>query len=339
MKKYIFKPYILLTIAIIGAIIIFSRCSKSEYRYCEGIVWTTEYHITYESDKDLTDSVQVALMSVDNSLSPFNKKSLVTRINNNLTNKADLMFKDVYNASLRISRETSGAFDPTCAPLVNAWGFGYKNGSLPDSIQIDSILQFVGIEKTTLSSEDKVLKVDKRTSFDFSAIAKGYGCDEVGRMFERNGVKNYMVEIGGEIALRGNNNRGEAWHISVDKPIEDNDSVIHQSSLVILLHDGGIATSGNYRNYKIVDGKKVAHTINPKKGYPEISNLLSATIVAPSCMEADAYATACMVMGLDRSTKLFKENNNIGVYLIYADGNGDYKEWKNSPFKKLEAQR
>ncbi len=335
MKKNIYKKYLWLPLIVVVAIILYKHYNQPTYRFSEGIVWTTEFHIAYESDKDLDDSIQVALMQVDNSLSQFNKKSLVTKINQNMTDSTDFMFEAVYATSKRVSEETAGAFDPTCAPLVNAWGFGYKNGALPDSTQIDSILKFVGIEKTMLTADKKIKKSDSRTSFDFSAIAKGYGCDAVGRMLERNGVKNYMVEIGGEIALLGVNKQGEAWHISVDKPIENNDSVIHQSSLILMANSGGIATSGNYRNYKIVNGKKVAHTINPKKGYPEISNLLSVTIVAPSCMEADAYATACMVMGLNRTKQFMKNNDKLGVYLVSVDKNGKNEPWMNSKFKKM----
>lgn len=304
------------------------------YQRDAGVIWTTDYHITYKSNNNLNDSIQNILKTADKSISPFNKKSLITKINDNTSDVVDEYFMRLYNASVKINKISGGVFDPTVSPLVNAWGFGYKSGELPDSVAIDSLMEFVGINKTSLNG-NRLTKNDARISFNFSAIAKGMGSDEVGRMLERNGVENYMVEIGGEIALRGVNDRGSKWRISVDMPIESSDSVIHNSAIVMELSNCGIATSGNYRNYKIVNGHKVAHTINPTTGYPEISNLLSATIVAPDCMTADAYATTCMVLGVERSIALLNTRKELAGMLIYADKNGKMIKWESPRFTKL----
>lgn len=301
-----------------------------------GVVWTTEYHITYEGDRQLGDSIQAVLARIDMSASKYNKNSLLTKINNNESNRADDIFTRLYEKSEEVYEASGGAFDPTVSPLANVWGFGLKSGLEPDDATIDSIRQFVGLDKTRLV-DGVVLKDDARVAFDFNSIAKGLACDEVGRMLERNGVENYIVEIGGEIAVRGKNENGADWRISVDRPIESADTVIHKSAFVIELEDGGVATSGNYRNFRIVDGKKVAHTINPHTGKPEITNLLSVTIVAHDCMTADAYATACMALGLDGSKKMLHGDKDIAVSLSYVGSDGSTIEvWENPAFAAIK---
>ncbi|MEG0560354.1 MAG: FAD:protein FMN transferase [Muribaculaceae bacterium] len=339
MKKSISPVSIGVAVLFMAAIIsyfVMNKSSKEEIQMqCNsGVVWTTEYNIKYMCDRDLGDSIIKVFNALDVSISPFNSNSIISKINDNKLNKVDEYFIRLYKASKAINKESEGAFDPTVSPLVNAWGFGYKSGNMPDSSAVDSMRKFVGINKTSLKG-DIITKEDSRTSFNFSAIAKGMASDEVGRMLERNGVKNYMVEIGGEIALRGINDRGSKWHISVDMPAESHDSVIHNSALLISLSDCGVATSGNYRNYKVVDGHKVAHTINPTTGYPEITNLLSATIIAPDCMTADAYATTCMVMGVERSKILLNSHKELAGMLIIADKDGKITKWKSSRFEKL----
>lgn len=332
--------YMAIVIAAVSATIAFFTCTrqKATYRMSEGVVWTTDYHITYESEAVLDDSITAALSRVDNSLSQFNEHSLVSRINRSETDSVDNMFSLIYNLSKQVNHRTAGGFDPTVSPLVFLWGFGTQDRVAPTRAKIDSILEFVGIGKTQLR-DGRIIKKDKRTAFDFSAIAKGFGCDEVGRMFLRNGVKNFMIEIGGEIVTSGVNSRGEKWHISIDKPIEDNDSAIHNSALVLEVGNSGIATSGNYRNYHLVDNKKVSHTINPATGYPEVSRLLSATIVAKDCATADALATGCMVIGLERSRVMLDHDASVGVMLIYARDNGSYGFWSNDTFRKLKSSK
>lgn len=317
-------------------LLLYSGCGRGEKDYIrdEGIVWNTQYHIVYNSQNEFADSFRVIFDRLDASVSPFNPNSLISKINGNSTCEADEYLQRLYAASRKINRETGGAFDPTVAPLVNVWGFGYKSGVIPDQADIDSILSFVGMNRTSLK-DGRILKDDERTSFNFSAIAKGMACDEIAAFLKRNGVEDYMVEIGGEIALNGVNPHGEKWHISVDRPVENKDSLIHSNALVIKIGKGGIATSGNYRNYKIVDGRKVVHIINPETGYSEITGLLSATVVAGDCMTADAYATACMVMGAEKCMEMFSGNKDIGVMLITSGGEGELTVWENARFRTL----
>ncbi|MBE6310256.1 MAG: FAD:protein FMN transferase [Bacteroidales bacterium] len=346
-KRTYILSFILLILFILGAVSYYNRYySNSEYepvpyQRSSGIVWTTQYHITYQSDILFDDSIQVVFDKVNDCASMFNKNSLVSKVNRNDEFLVDSMFVSLYKASLIVNKETQGAFDPTVSPLMKEWGFVEKTNKIPSKTVIDSIRRFVGIEKTELVGGEKLVKRDSRIEFDFSAIAKGLACDEVGRMLERNGVVNYLVEIGGEIALKGVNPDGCEWCVSVDSPkerysVEFKDGITTNEGLVILrMSTGAIATSGNYRNYKVIGGKKVVHTMNPLTGYPEKNDLLSATIVANSCMCADAYATACMVMGVERSKSFLESRNDLGGFLVYSVDGDTLMVWSNNRFKQL----
>ena len=199
-------------------------------------------------------------------------------------------------------------------------------------------MQFVGIGKVGIDAAGRVTKADSRLSLDFSAIAKGLGCDEVARMLERNGVENYVVEIGGEVVARGVSKRGEPWAVAVDMPVANADSVVHTSAMVLHIDSGAVATSGNYRNYKVVDGRKIAHIIDPATGCTAQSDLLSATVVAANCMDADAYATALMVMGLQRAREFAERRAaDLAVVLIYADeADGSLQVWRSPGVARYE---
>ncbi len=320
---------VIVAIAVVAAIL-FNHRQAPRYLTAEGVVWTTDYHITYEASRPLDDSIQQELSRIDNSASAFNPKSLVSQLNQNTTNRVDDYFERMYRTAVAVNKASGGLYDPTVMPLVNAWGFGYKSGRLPDKAMLDSLLQFVGLGKTSLSGR-RLVKQDARIQFDFSSIAKGLACDEVGHALEHGGASNYMVEIGGEVACKGHNAKGQKWHISVDMPVEDE----HESALVIALDHGGVATSGNYRKYKEVEGKKVSHIVNPLTGYSTESDLLSVTIVAPDCMTADAWATACMAMGTKRTQQLMASSAHLGVMTISADAKGNLVVWSNKRFANL----
>ena len=309
---------------------------KCEYRRCEGVVWTTQYHITYESDESFNDSIQAIYEKVDASVSKFKEGSLISSINKGEAVMCDDMLVEMYEEARKVYERSGGAFDPTVSPLMKVWGFAGKGGDLPSDEQIDSIMAFVGMNKTRLADRC-IEKDDVRIEFDFSAIAKGAACDEVARMLERNGVKNYLVEIGGEIALKGVNRQGEPWGVLVDYPAEDLGTG-EKGMMVLRMDRGGVATSGNYRNFKIVDGEKVVHTMNPVTGRPEKTNLLSVTIVAERCMHADAYATACMVMGVEKSKAMLEGSDELGALLVYSVGADSLAMWKNDKFAMVIAE-
>ena len=302
------------------------RWNQTTLQRNEGIVFGTIYHITYECGKDLQEGIDKTLHDVDFSLSPFNPQSTITAINNNTSKKPDASFTEVFQLAKQISTATNGAFDITVAPLVNAWGFGFRNAENIDSVKIDSILQFVGFEKVALRNGE-VEKADQRLMLDCSAIAKGYGVDAVGKYLEGKGVKNYMVEIGGEVRVRGNNPQGALWHIGITKPVDDSLSVNGELQQIVKVSDISMATSGNYRNFYEKDGMKYAHTIDPRTGRPVQHSILSSTVFADDCATADAYATSFMVLGLQQARQLLRQHPELKAYFIYNDEKGVLQTW------------
>ena len=328
------KRYLIVLIALVAAIVMmFAARDRKRFFAHEGIVWTTQYHITYEAARDLNDSIQLILGNLDMSVSPYNKASLITALNQNNTTRVDAYIKRLLLASAIVNNESGGAFDPTVMPLVNAWGFGYKNGKMPTRSQLDSILAFVGMDKVKLNG-DTLVKQDPRVMLDFSSIAKGMACDEIGRMLARNGARNWLVEIGGEVAASGVNKRGMPWQVSVDMP-SDGGNASHESALTLTLDSGAVATSGNYRKWRIEGGNKLSHIIDPHTGDSRAGTLLSVTIIAPDCMTADAWATACMVMGDSATRAMMQPRTDLGVMTITADTlTGNLTVWSNAPFAR-----
>lgn len=315
-----------LAFLVIGTVLIIRQQQAMPYQHDEGMVFGTVYHITYQSEKNYKKEIEAELQKVDNALSMFNTESVISRVNRNEDVVVDGMFKEVFLLAEQVSKETNGAFDITVAPLVNAWGFGFKEGVQPDQKAVDSLLHIIGYQHVSCR-DGHVVKKDKRMMLDCSAVAKGYGCDVVARMFQKRGLKNYMVEIGGEVVTAGVNEKREAWHIGVNAPSQTGDGDSGHLQAVLKLKDKALATSGNYRNFYYLGGKKYAHTINPKTGYPVQHNILSATVVANHCATADAYATAFMVLGLDGAKKILEKHSELMAYLIYTDAQGKYSIW------------
>lgn len=269
-----------------------------------GMIWNTVYHITYRGPESLRDSILPVLDEVGKSLSVFDPASTVSKINDNTLLKADSHFTKVFNVAKRIAKESDGAFDPTLSPLITAWGFGKGHRATSDTLRIDSMMQFVGFDKININNGN-VEKKDPRVSLNLSAIAKGYGCDAVAAMFRRNGVNDYMIEIGGEIVAGGKSPRTGKWNIGIEKP-EFNESEVLPSIAVVEITGCGMATSGNYRNFHKENGNRFGHTISPATGRPVQTDILSVTILAPTCTEADGFATACMVMGSEKAKSMIE---------------------------------
>ena len=325
-KKLIWQvPFLLLLI--IGTIVILKK--QPPFRTNEGLVFGTVYKITYQHHDDLHQDIKEALKIVDNSLSPYNPNSIITSINNNQDTIVNEHFTHVFNLSQKISAETEGAFDITVAPLVNAWGFGFKHSIDVDPQAIDSLSQFIGYQKIKLEG-NRIVKEDPRTMLDCSSIAKGYGVDIVARTLDAKGVQHYMVDIGGEVVVKGKNPRMKTWRIGINKPIEDSLSVNQELQTILEVSGVGMATSGNYRKFYYKDGKRYAHTIDPRLGTPVQHNILSATVIAKDCTTADAYATAFMVMGLEKAKAFCEEHPELNAYFI-CDGEGDNYEIYYTP--------
>lgn len=327
MKKKRILHLVALLLLIVGTVWVIRQQRTMPYQHNEGMIFGTFYSVTYQHDRDLRKEIEAELMKVDKSLSPFNKQSIITAINNNQPTMLDQMFLNVYDLAHQISEDTDGAFDITVAPLVNAWGFGFKNGTKPTAQAIDSLRQIVGYEKIHLMGK-MIKKDDPRIMLDCSAIAKGYGSDVVARFLRNEGIKNFMVEIGGEVVTSGINPKRLPWAIGVEKPVDDSLATSKELQTILNITDIAMATSGNYRNFYYKNGKKYAHTIDPKTGYPVQHNILSATVLAKECARADAYATSFMVVGLEKAKEILKRNTDLKAYIIYDD-NGKYSVWQS----------
>lgn len=323
-------PFLMLLI--VGTVLILRQQHNTPYRKSADKVFGTFYHVVYQCDSDLTNSINAELAKVDASLSPFNPQSIISAVNQNQDVRLNNMFLDVFQLAMRISDETDGAFDITVAPLVNAWGFGFKNGFEPSKQQVDSLMQIIGYQRVTLK-QGKIHKQDHRIMLDCSAIAKGYGTDIVARLLRTKGITNFMIEIGGEIVTSGVNAEGKPWRVGISKPVDDPTGTETGVQSIITITDKAMATSGNYRNFYYKGGKKYAHTIDPKTGYPVQHSILSATVFANSCAMADAYATSFMVMGLEKAQQLLEQHPELMAYLIYSDEQGRNAVWYSSSLK------
>lgn len=334
-KKLIWQlPFLLLLI--VGTILIIRQQQAMPYQLNKGPVFGTFYTITYQSDKDYHEEIKAALQDVDDALSMFNEQSIISHINRGDDGEANDMFMEVFNKAMEVSKETDGAFDITVAPLVNAWGFGFKNGEMPTRQQVDSIRQFIGWKKVTAEGKT-IKKTDRRVMLDCSAIAKGYGVDVVARLLKDKGITNFMVEIGGEIITKGISPKRVPWKIGVIKPTEDSLQTSGEYQTILNVTDKAMATSGNYRNFYYKGGKRYAHTIDPKTGYPVQHNILSATVLAKDCATADAYATSFMVMGLEGAKVILERHPELMAYLIYNDQDNNLAVWYSPSMKdKIE---
>lgn len=335
-RKKLYWQIPFLVFLITGTIIIIKQQHDMPYQHNKGFIFGTVYSITYQSDKNLENEIVRELNKVDASLSPFNEKSIISKINRNEEAVVDNFFYDVFNLAMQISEDTNGAFDITVAPIVNAWGFGFKSGNSPTSQYIDSLKQFVGYKKVKISKDKHVIKQDERTMLDCSAIAKGYGSDVIARLFNAKGIKNYMIEIGGEIVTSGLSEKRLPWKIGITKPTDDSLGTSNELQTILNITDCAMATSGNYRNFYYKNGKRYAHTIDPRTGYPIQHNILSATVVAKSCAQADAYATSFMVLGLEEAKKILERNPQLLAYLIYTNKDNEYEVWHSPALKTDE---
>mgnify|MGYP003289091031 FL=1 len=305
------------------ALMAISMTGCKKFYQNQGSVFGTYYNIQYKSSSDLEPAIKECLKEFDASLSMYNQNSIIARINRNEDVETNAYIEEAYKAAVYVSDMSQGAFDITVAPLVNAWGFGFKNKENITKELLDSLLQFVDYKSLTLTEDHHILKSDSRTMMDFSALAKGYACDVIADLLAENGCKNFLVDIGGEVVARGKNSKGEKWAIGITKPIDDTTGKTNMLQDIINTTDICMATSGNYRNYYFEDGVRRSHTIDPRTGYPVHHKLLSATVIAPNCVLADALATTCMVMGEYAAAVMISQMREVGFYFILTDMEGE----------------
>ncbi|MBE7442116.1 MAG: FAD:protein FMN transferase [Flavobacteriales bacterium] len=298
-----------------------SNEKKSSLISIEGEAQGTTYHIAYINSNGVNyqRAIDSLLIEIDKSLSTYHKTSIITKFNQaDSLVEIDEMFTDVFNLSKQVYQESEGAFNPTVAHLVNAWGFGFKNIENTDSSTIDSLLKFVDFDAISII-DNKVVKTNKNLMLDFNAIAQGYSVDVIADFLANQGIENYMVEIGGEVKVKGKNDKNKLWRIGIDKPVENETERTLEA--VVNLNNQSLATSGNYRKFYEKDGAKYSHTLNPKTGYPVRHSLLSATVITDNCALADAYATVFMVVGIEKAKEILAKNNKIKAVLIFENEN------------------
>lgn len=279
------------------------------------------YSIKYfdKQNRSFQAEVDSLLIVFNNSLSTYIPQSEISQFNANDTVIFEtLFFYPILKMSEEVYKNSQGSFDPTIGPLVNAWGFGPEKNIEIDSAKINSLLAIIGFDKIKYDNTSATKK--KGMYLDLSAVAKGYGIDVVTDFLQSRNIHDYMVEIGGEVACKGKNQYDKLWSIGIENPKMNSDN--EPLFAIAKLENTALATSGNYKNYIVKDGKIIVHTINPKTGYPIVHNLLSASIFAKNCTLADAYATACMVMGLEASKKMIQQTKNTECLLIYTNEKG-----------------
>lgn len=326
----------LLQIILLFLLITNVTLAQTKSQFIEGFAQGTSYHITYydELNRNLNFEIDSILKDFDLSVSTYNPKSIISRINKGEPNvRIDNYFKTCFNKSKEIWKSTNGAFDPTIYPISNAWGFGPGKKQTIDKSKIDSLLQFVGFELININA-DSVIKKDPRVSLDFNAFAQGYSVDVISQYLISKNIHSFIVEIGGEVYAQGKQNNGANWLIGIEQPF-DNKISGNPLKAIVKLDAKAIATSGNYRRYVLEKGIKYAHHIDPKTGYPTKNNLLSASIFANEAITSDATATGILVMGLKKAKKYLAKHPEIDAYLIYSDKKGNYQVYQTPKLKEL----
>lgn len=302
------------------------------YKY-QGYIQGTTFSVIYEYDKDIAPEIDSLLQTFNQSLNNYDSTSLISQINRNETKTTDSLFEQMFEVAAEVWGQSDGRFDITVAPLANAWGFGYETGNMPDSTMVDSLLEIVGFDKLKLD-DHQLKKQDPRMEIIGNAIAQGLSVDYLAKNLSDWGIENYLVEIGGEIYAQGINHQGKTWRVGIDKPIQDSMAVHHESITQLPLSGKAIATSGNYRKYHMQNGKAMGHALNPKTGYSEKTDILSATVIYETCVYADAWATAFMLMNAEQALSLSETIPELEIMLIIGSNHPekDYEILYSSGF-------
>lgn len=317
-----------------------SSCSEkpAKIESFGGFAQGTTYSVVYDNNKNLSPDalkteVEKILVDFDMSLSLYKDSSVISRLNRNEDVIPDEYFTEVFKQSVHLSEMTGGAFDITVGPLVKAWGFGPDSHKNFSEAKRDSLIKLVGMDKVSIVN-GRLVKNDTDIKLDFNAIAQGYSVDVLCDYFNKRGLKNYLIEIGGEVRAKGTK-AGAHWRIGIDKPVDNNNSPGESLQAIIRISDKALATSGNYRKFYVEDGIKYSHTIDPKTGYPAKNRLLSATIIADDCATADGIATACMVMGKEEAIQFIENHPEFSAYFVYSDDSGNFSTWYSESLKEF----
>lgn len=328
-------------------IVLLSSCCKknAEYLSVDGFAQGSTYHITYSIPDNINnpdslkkivqENIVLYFDQINKAVSGYDTTSILSRINRGENPKLNKIFLDVFNYAQQIYGESNGAVDASAAPLFDIWGFGFKNKVPVTQEKIDSIKQFVGMEKVHISPDTTLVKSDPRITLNFNAIAQGYTADYFARQFDGMGIENYLLEIGGEIYCKGVNAKGREWRVGIDAPRDGNFIPGEEIQAVIELSGRGLVTSGNYRKFYVSEeGQKYSHTIDPETGRPVQHTLLSATVIAENATIADGYATYFMVVGLEKAKQILAATPNMEALLIYGEQE-NMKSYETPGLKKM----
>lgn len=300
----------------------------------------TYYRVIYNHHACLNEEILQVYNDLYQSINPFDPQSTISKVNKNENVFLDDFFIEAFKRSIELAKETNGLFDPTCAPLINLWGFGFEKRSEATPATIDDIKKYVGYKKIKLNG-NSIEKQDPRIQLNFSAIGDGFSCEVIARHLDQQGVKDYLIDIGGEMVIKGKSRTDEDWKVGIIQPPKEL-GVNKRSQINTMLYISGktaLATSGNYNNYKIENGKKFGHSIHPLTGYPAENKILSATVLAPDCITAEAYATAIMVSDLDHLDQLLDRHQPIEYYIIYLDTSDNYQIRQSYGISKYMKQK
>lgn len=317
----------------LSIVFVLAACTKTPSKYIanNGTIYGTYYNIKYEhpTGKDIQQEIDEELQRQSLIFSHYEKEATITKINQNIETKLEPEFITCFKRAIEISEITNGAFDITAGPLISAWGFGPEDRQKMTPEMVAALKDLIGYQKINLQ-DGKIVKDIPEMTINMSAIAKGYTCDLMGEFLEKKGCTNYLVDIGGEVVAKGENDKSKIWTIGIREPEEN--PFKNELNAALKLKNRAMATSGNYLNFYEVDGKKYAHTIDPSTGYPVQHSLLSATVLANDCMTADAFATAFMVLGKDVGIEVARQVSGLEIYFIYADDNGENQVYMSEGF-------
>lgn len=332
MKYFILTPTFLVCVLLLSCTNIPSGKAIKFNGETQGTYYVVTYYDT--QGRNLQKDIENLLHEFDFVASMWVENSIISKINRNKPNVVvGKDFATLFEMSKNVYKKSGGAFDPTIGPLVNAWGFGFSDRMKVDQHVVDSLLPFIGFDKVSLN-EFEIVKSDPHIQFDFNAIAQGYSVDLIGNLLEDKGIKDYLIDVGGEVLGKGKKSNGEKWKLGIQKP-EDNAEYGKGLQAIVYLENKAMATSGSYRKFYEEDGMRYSHTIDPKTGYPVQHPLLSVSVLADDCATADAWATAFMVLGLENSKELLKSTNGLEAYFISSGKGGELQTYYTSGFQKI----
>ncbi|MDB9964171.1 FAD:protein FMN transferase [Vicingaceae bacterium] len=296
----------------------------------QGTTYTVKY-LAEDYEEGLKERFDQLLNEIDLSMSTYVPNSKISRLNNGDTIELDDLFLSVYKLSFNVNIETKGAFDPTIGPLIIAWGFDFANPQKMDSAIVNSLLESSGFDQFVVKGK-QMYRTNDAARINFNAVAQGYSVDVMAQMLDKMNIENYYIELGGELKVKGKNKFGDWWVIGIDRP--DGKNLERNLAQRISLENSAMATSGNYRNFYEMDGKRYSHTLNPKTGYPAENSLLSATVITNDCGTADAIATAFMVMGKGKIISYLEQHPNTKAYLIFSSKDGEFETYVTPNLKQ-----